>query len=65
MSFEESYELPVTNVLQVKEEKRASFNARMKIPFPFQEGVLLSRQLLKVREEKVTWSESMCDPASI
>ena len=65
ISFDDSYELPVINELQVKEEKAESVDPRRKIPFPFPEDVLLSRHVAKEREEKSRWSESMCDPASM
>ena len=52
ISFEETYESPPSNELQLKEENVENMDARMKIPFPFPEDVLESRHSVKEREEK-------------
>ena len=59
ISFDDSYELPVINELHVKEEKAEMVDARMNIPFPFPDVVLLSRQVVNEREEKEREEEVM------
>ena len=65
ISFVESYEVSPISELQVKEERYESVDARIKIPFPLPEDVLLSRHAVKSREEKEREEERMYDPPSM